>query len=56
MKNRNSDETVANLDLMTKDKVTRNSFQEHIKCFAFIVKNEKFFFFLSLYALLTPHQ
>ena len=31
------DKTVTNLGLMTKDNVTRDSFQEHIKHLAFIV-------------------
>ena len=35
--NRNSDETFANLILTTKDNVARDSFQTHIKRFAFIV-------------------
>ena len=33
----NSNKIVSNLDLTTKDNVTRDSFQEHIKSFAFIV-------------------
>ena len=35
--NRKSDKTVTNLDLKAKDNVTRDSFQKHIKRFAFIV-------------------
>ena len=35
--NRNSDKTVTNLDLTTKDNVTRDSFQEHIKRFGSIL-------------------
>ena len=33
----NSDKTVTNLDLTTKDNVSQDSFQKHIKRFAFIV-------------------
>ena len=34
---RKSDKTVTNLNLTTKDNVTRDSFKKHIKRFAFIV-------------------
>ena len=37
MSHRKSDKTVTNLDLTTKDNVTRDSFKKHIKRFAFIV-------------------
>ena len=35
--NRSSNKIVSNLDLTKKDNVTRDSFQKHIKRFAFIV-------------------
>ena len=35
--NRKSDKTVTDLDLTTKDSVTRNPFKKNIKRFAFIV-------------------
>ena len=35
--NRNSDKTVTNLNPTTKDNVTQDSFQKHIKHFAFMV-------------------
>ena len=40
---RKSDKTVTNLDLTTKDNVTRGSFKKHIKRFAFIVASSVVF-------------
>ena len=36
---RKSDKTVTNLDLTTKDNVTRDSFKKRIKRFAFVVSS-----------------